>query len=120
MLLMNSLPSRSLPLNESDRLALGRHAPGDVAPYLAACPHYRPTSLLSLNQLARSIGIGELWIKDEGERLGLGSFKALGGAYAVIRHVAGLAKEALGELSPDRLLDPDVRATAAGDSWLRD
>lgn len=114
MLLLNTLANRSLPLEERDRLALGRHAPGEVAPYLTACPHYRPTSLLSLGQLARSIGVGELWIKDERERLGLGSFKALGGAYAVIRHIADLATKALGTLPPERLLDPNVRAIAAG------
>ncbi|MBM3518547.1 MAG: diaminopropionate ammonia-lyase, partial [Alphaproteobacteria bacterium] len=33
-------------------------------------------------------GIARLWLKDEGGRFGLGSFKALGGAYAVFRYLA--------------------------------
>jgi diaminopropionate ammonia-lyase len=35
--------------------------------------------------LASAAGVAEVWLKDEGARFGLGSFKALGGAYAVTR-----------------------------------
>ena len=51
-------------------------------------PGYRPTPLHDLPGLARCLGIGRLWYKDESGRLGLGSFKALGGAYAVYRYLA--------------------------------
>jgi len=44
---------------------------------------YRPTPLYSLTALARHLGVASIHYKDEGERFGLGSFKALGGAYAV-------------------------------------
>lgn len=44
---------------------------------------YQPTPLVPLAGLARELGIAELSYKDEGSRFGLGSFKALGGAYAV-------------------------------------
>ena len=44
---------------------------------------YAPTPLVSLPALAARAGIGALHYKDEGGRFGLGSFKALGGAYAV-------------------------------------
>eukprot|EP00966_Prymnesium_polylepis_P118583 2741697-Prymnesium_polylepis.1 len=33
--------------------------------------------------LAVELGVGELWLKDETNRLGVGSFKPLGGAYVV-------------------------------------
>ncbi len=46
-------------------------------------PGYRPTPLLSLSGLARKLNVGAIHYKDEGGRFGLGSFKALGGAYAV-------------------------------------
>ena len=46
---------------------------------------YKPTPLLALPGLAAEIGVGSLHYKDEGGRFGLGSFKALGGAYAVAR-----------------------------------
>ena len=45
---------------------------------------YRPTPLLSLERLARELGLGGIYYKDEGGRFGLGSFKSLGGAYEVL------------------------------------
>ncbi len=48
-------------------------------------PDYHPTPLHSLPALARDLGVGELWLKDESTRFGLASFKALGGAYGVLR-----------------------------------
>ncbi len=48
-------------------------------------PGYAPTPLHSLSALAASLDLGAIYYKDEGARLGLGSFKALGGAYAVLR-----------------------------------
>ncbi len=46
-------------------------------------PGYAPTPLVSLNGLAKAMGIDRLWYKNEADRFGLKSFKALGGAYAV-------------------------------------
>lgn len=48
---------------------------------------YAPTPLLDLPGLARRLGVAAVRWKDEGGRFGLGSFKALGGAYAVQRLV---------------------------------
>ena len=50
---------------------------------ITAWPGYAPTPLRTLSDIARQAGIGTLRLKDEGSRFGLGSFKALGGAYAV-------------------------------------
>ncbi len=50
-------------------------------------PGYAPTPLLDLPGLARRLGVATVSWKDEGGRFGLGSFKALGGAYAVQRLV---------------------------------
>jgi diaminopropionate ammonia-lyase len=46
-------------------------------------PGYRRTPLFSLPARAQALGIGSLSYKDESRRFGLGSFKGLGGAYAV-------------------------------------
>ena len=48
-------------------------------------PGYRETPLWALKGLAGACGVGSLYYKDEGLRFELGSFKALGGAYAVSR-----------------------------------
>ncbi|SLN24151.1 Diaminopropionate ammonia-lyase [Roseovarius albus] len=44
---------------------------------------YAKTPLESLERLAEQLNLREIYYKDEGPRFGLGSFKALGGAYAV-------------------------------------
>jgi diaminopropionate ammonia-lyase len=50
---------------------------------IAAWPGYAPTLLRELSTLTGAAGIGVLRLKDEAKRFDLGSFKALGGAYAV-------------------------------------
>jgi diaminopropionate ammonia-lyase len=55
---------------------------------ISGWPGYAPTPLHRLSGLAAAAGVAEIWYKDEGGRFGLGSFKALGGAYAVSRVLA--------------------------------
>ena len=50
---------------------------------------YAPTALHGLSPLAQAIGVKKLSYKDESTRFGLGSFKALGGAYAVEKLMSG-------------------------------
>lgn len=50
---------------------------------------YEPTALRDLAPLAKAIGVEKLLYKDESTRFGLGSFKALGGAYAVEKLMSG-------------------------------
>jgi diaminopropionate ammonia-lyase len=64
-----------------------RFDPQQVLARLARCPQYRETPLHSVKALASTLEIEEVWVKDESQRMGLGSFKALGGAYAVARKV---------------------------------
>lgn len=54
-----------------------------VATLLTKCPQHAQTPLLDASALAKDFGIGALYIKDERARMGLGSFKALGAAYAI-------------------------------------
>ena len=59
-----------------------------LTPKSRAGQDYAPTPLIALPGLARELGVGELLYKEERHRLGLNSFKALGGAYAVMRVLA--------------------------------
>jgi diaminopropionate ammonia-lyase len=52
---------------------------------ITSWPGYTPTPLRALAHIP---GVAEVRIKDEGGRFGLGSFKALGGAYAVANLLA--------------------------------
>ena len=51
-------------------------------------PSFATTPLLSLEVLADRLGIGDLSAKDERSRWGMGSFKSLGGAFAVVELAA--------------------------------
>lgn len=83
-----------LHFNPTDRAAVYGAAQADIlAPdafetalaEISTWPGYEPTPLVSLDGLARELGVGALHYKDESRRFGLKSFKALGGAYAVLR-----------------------------------
>ena len=52
---------------------------------ISGWPGYAATTLHSLPELAKHLGVSALYYKDESTRFGLKSFKALGGAYAVFR-----------------------------------
>lgn len=59
-------------------------------------PGFRMSPLKALPNLAASLGLGGIWIKDESSRFNLDSFKVLGGSYAIyqlIRKRMGVADE---------------------------
>lgn len=78
---------------------------------LKLCPAYQATPLHSLEALAGTLGIAALWAKDETQRMGLGSFKALGGAFAVAQMLSDAA--ATTDLSSQQAKD-----TAAGMTFI--
>ena len=61
-------------------------------------PNYKNTPLVELNELAQDLTIKSISYKDEAGRFGLGSFKALGGAYAVSRLLVKAIQEKLGNI----------------------
>lgn len=82
--------------------------------YLAHCPIHQRTALVELPNLASQLGVAALYIKDESTRLGLGSFKSLGGAYVVIRLIHAEANARLGRDVPiAELLSQPVKGIAA-------
>ena len=60
-------------------------------------PGYAATPLHRLEAVAAEMGVAEVYYKDESERFGLKSFKALGGAYAVARQLQARILEHTGE-----------------------
>lgn len=73
-----------------------------VIKLLEQCPMHQTTRISSEQQNADAIGIDSLWVKHESERMGLGSFKALGGSFAIL----SLLCEAAG-ISIDQPVDLD-------------
>jgi diaminopropionate ammonia-lyase len=72
---------------------------------ISSWPGYQPSPLRKLEQLAAQIGVAAIDYKDESQRFGLKSFKALGGAYAVARQLQAQVRQQVGaEASIDDLL----------------
>ena len=114
MFLLNQHPDYRLPLDPPDAEILGVAAADEVERFLSHRSDHAPTPLHGLPAFAAELGLGALHVKDEGFRLGLGSFKALGGSYAVIRLVLEEASRQLGRpIDVAALHTPEVRAAAA-------
>lgn len=80
---LNTLADIPFPSVDADR-------PSDL---LARCPAAGVTPLEDVPALAQAARVGRVYVKDERQRMGLGSFKALGAAYVIARDAeAGLAK----------------------------
>ena len=62
-------------------------------------PGYLPTPLLNLRYFAQEIGIGDCYIKDESQRLGLNAFKVLGASYAMAEEIKKYVPEGQSNLS---------------------
>ncbi len=115
MFLPNQHPDYRNPLEPIDAETLGVPAAEEVERYLSYRDNHAPTPLHTLPALAAELGVDRVHIKDEGSRLGLGSFKALGGSYAVIRLVLEKASRQLGRaIDVAELHAPEVRAVTAG------
>lgn len=55
---------------------------------ITKCPVHTKRPLVESPGLAKAAGVGEVFLKDETGRMGLGSFKALGAAYVIAHHAA--------------------------------
>lgn len=87
----------------------------DVQRLLALCPAHAPTPLRAAPGLADLVGVSEVMIKDESGRMGLGSFKALGAAYAIARLAA---QEVRSENWPTALSGSTFVTASAGNHGL--
>lgn len=72
-------------------------------------PQYKETPLVNLDNLAKSIGVGGVYLKDESYRFGLNAFKVLGGSFAMAKHMADKLGKDISELPYEKLISDEVR-----------
>jgi diaminopropionate ammonia-lyase len=65
------------------------------AALLARCPVAKATPLVDAAGLAKLAGVTSVHVKDERDRMGLGSFKALGAAYVIAHDAAAIGGDDL-------------------------
>ena len=81
---------------------------------LKCCPRHAATPLLCLCDDGTGV-----WVKDESRRMGLGSFKALGGIYAVAQLLAEAVASTTGERPADAaMLDDSVKQVAVNQIYV--
>lgn len=91
---LNGLADRHAAYGPEQDAVLSDAAFGKAQETICGWPGYLPTPLAPLPGIAAQAGIASLDYKDEASRFGLGSFKALGGAYAVWRVLCRSAEAA--------------------------
>ncbi|WP_042276161.1 diaminopropionate ammonia-lyase [[Clostridium] dakarense] len=72
-------------------------------------PQYKETPLVNLENLAKSIGVGGVYLKDESYRFGLNAFKVLGGSFAMAKYMADKLGKDISELPYEKLISDEVR-----------
>ncbi len=70
---------------------------------------YSLTPLHKLENLAKYLGIKNIFVKDESYRFGLNAFKVLGGSYAIGKYLADKLDLDISEVSFDLLRSPEVK-----------
>ena len=72
-------------------------------------PQYTRTPLVRLSNMAKNLGISELFVKDESYRFGLNAFKVLGGSFAIARYIAKQTKRDIAEVDYDYLTSQKLK-----------
>ena len=85
-----------------------------VKDFHQSLPGYKPTPLVSLANLSRELGVGNIYVKDESDRFGLNAFKVLGSSYAMGKFIGQRLGLADGELTFDYLCSGEVRKRLGG------
>ena len=114
-LLTNTRFLATEPYGEHRSTLLSASALVQAQTVISTWPGYAVTRLCALPALARTAGVASIHYKDEGSRFGLGSFKGLGGAYAVARLLCRELGQRLGRSvsAADLQNDPALRQACA-------
>lgn len=77
--------------------------------YHKSFPVYKETPLRELKQLAKHIGIKDIFVKDESYRFGLNAFKVLGGSFAIGTYIANQLGVDIAELDYEKIISKETR-----------
>ena len=86
------------PYTEELRSVLNLKSTREAFDEIISWKGYEVTPLLSLEEIASKINVKKIYYKDESSRFGLGSFKALGGTYGVLKFLHDMLKKEIGSM----------------------
>lgn len=88
-----------LPKTEDKNLHLmSKQESQKVRAFHESFPQYTKTPLVKLDNMAKLIGVKDIFVKDESYRFGLNSFKVLGCSYAMAKYIAKKTNKDISEL----------------------
>lgn len=70
---------------------------------------YTETPLVHLKELAKYLGLKDLFVKDESYRFGLNAFKVLGGSFAIGQYIANKLDKSIDELPYKTLISDEIK-----------
>lgn len=115
-LALNPAADKSAPYGAAQSGVIDDDAHEKARATISRWPGYKATPLVSLPGIARETGVGEIHYKNEAGRFNLGSFKALGGAYAVAQLLMLEVTRQMPDttLSPQSILSGDYAGIVSG------
>lgn len=72
-------------------------------------PIYEKTPLVEMSSLAKELGVGDIFVKDESYRFGLNAFKVLGGSFAIGNYLAKKLGMDISELPYEKMISAEIR-----------
>lgn len=109
-LVQNDISNRKKP--ELDFLS--ENVAKKVLKFHSSFDQYTETPLVELKELAKYLGLKDVFIKDESHRFGLNAFKVLGGSFTIGQYIANKLGKDIEDL-PYRTLISDVVKKELGD-----
>ena len=100
--------------NSSAKSLFNRTTADKVMKFHKSFPNYEPTPLISLASLAKKLGVGGIYVKDESHRFGLNAFKVLGGSWATAKYIAKYLNESEDVISYAFLTSEETREKIKG------
>jgi len=80
-----------------------------VLKFHSSFEQYEETPLVELKELAKYLGLKDLFVKDESHRFGLNAFKVLGGSFTIGQYIANKLGKNIEELPYKTLISDEIK-----------
>lgn len=104
-LVQNDISTREI----ADLSFLNEDVAKKVLKFHSSFEQYAETPLVELKELAKYLGLKDLFVKDESHRFGLNAFKVLGGSFTIGQYIANKLGKNIEELSYKTLISDEIK-----------
>ncbi len=104
-LVQNDISTREI----ADLSFLNEDVAKKVLKFHSSFEQYAETPLVELKELAKYLGLKDLFVKDESHRFGLNAFKVLGGSFTIGQYIANKLGKNIEELPYKILISDEIK-----------